>query len=53
MERGFPNDDDFRCSKGGTSIEVTANGIYTGHDRGVCHYSFENVRLEGQNNWDE
>ena len=52
MERGFPNDDDFRCSKGGTSIEVTANGIYTGHDRGVCHYSFENVRLEGQNNWD-
>jgi type IV pilus assembly protein PilY1 len=55
---GFPIDDDFRCARGGSAfgnqaIEVTANGIYTGTGNSICHYSFENVRLEGLNNWDE
>ncbi|MGY9053396.1 MAG: pilus assembly protein, partial [Rhodobacterales bacterium] len=58
MERGFPIDDDFRCARvnhitGSPAIEVTANGIYTGVGNSICQYSFENVRLEGQNNWDE
>ena len=52
MERGFPDEDAFRCN-GGKAIEVNANGIYIGSNNGVCQYSFENVWLEGLNNRDE
>ena len=53
MERGFPDEDAFRCIGSGKAIEVNANGIYIGSNNGVCQYSFENVWLEGQNNRDE